>query len=204
MEENCLQEFQIKEALLPILQSLIKEYSNIEPKSNNVMTRQNILKMITDICGVIYGKSTVTFSDVLNSISHSWNNISSNNKDDICESIGGVRDKNTVKKESNKLNLLSENINLEAMAKKCFNYYKSNSTEDGYMKYDKEYVNLQALKNKNEFIKILVENDIPYIDNLFNSKELVGLQNHIGEYFKRIFSLPQYKNLKFRDSRFEQ
>lgn len=96
-KESCLKEFQIKDALLPILQSLIEEYSAIEPKNNNVMTRKNILEMITDVCGVIYGNSEVTFGDVLNSISHSWDDISDDNKDSIYKTIGGERSKNKAK-----------------------------------------------------------------------------------------------------------
>jgi hypothetical protein len=188
MEEKLNQQETIKEALLPILQILIKEYSAIEPKSNNVMTRQNILKMIIDLCGVIYGKSAVTFGDILNAISYSWNNILDDNKDSIYESIGGVRNKN-------KIEAGLDNIN------KSHNYYKSNSTKDGYMKYDKEYVQDRAL-DKNEFIKILAENDIPYLDKVYNSDNLREVRDVAGEYLKRVFVMPQYKDLRFKDSQF--
>ncbi|MDF2884440.1 MAG: hypothetical protein K0R54_5007, partial [Clostridiaceae bacterium] len=64
----------IKDSLLPILQDLLSEYMAIKPEKNNVMTRQNILKMITDLYQVIYkDENKVTLNDVLEDISHVWN-----------------------------------------------------------------------------------------------------------------------------------
>lgn len=93
---------------------------------------------------------------------------------------------------------------LKSISEKVYNgksYYRSNSTEDRYMKYDKEYVKSKAL-DKNEFIKILAENDIPYLDDVYNSDKLRGYNNIANEYLKLIYSLPQYKNLRFKDSKF--
>lgn len=62
---------EIKESLLPILKDLIGEYSIIKPASNNVMTREKVLGMIKDLCGIVYGKTNeVTFGSVMKDIAY--------------------------------------------------------------------------------------------------------------------------------------
>jgi hypothetical protein len=122
MKENLNRKEDIKDSLLPILQDLLSEYMAIKPEKNNVMTRQNILKMITDLYQVIYkDESKVTLSDVLSDISHVWDSkkdfnifnpmdnaaafcsylrmsdLSNIDKDNIIECVSGLQNKMKVK-----------------------------------------------------------------------------------------------------------